>query len=191
MEKRLGDFRWAVVDLDGTLFDSKKLFRKVLKLLAFLGLGFDSSGDNSSFENLAYRFFERIEGKNPRLFKGAREFLEKLKNSNVKILISTGSKLAIAERELDYAGVDFFEIILGREIPKKEHLLSFTKELNISLERFASDTFFIGDQLFDMKLAKKYGIHGIGITNTVNRRRLIEAGAEKVVESFKQLIELI
>jgi phosphoglycolate phosphatase-like HAD superfamily hydrolase len=197
----------VILDLDGTIFDSKKVYRKVLKRAlnsssdSFLSQFYFSTleencsksilGLREKLDNLIYVFFEQIDVQKPKMFKGAKEFLEKLNESNIKIFASTGSTIGKAERMMKKADIfKFFELVLGREIPKVKHICFFAKHLNMGVREFSHQAIYIGDEPMDMILAKRFGIYGIGITNTCSSQLLKKFGAEKIINNFKELIEI-
>ena len=201
------NFRFAIIDVDGTIFDNKKVYRKILKrvlnsnsdsfLSQFYFASLEGSRPGSIFwlrkklNNLTYAFFEKIDIKRPKIFKGARKFLEKLNESNIKIFASTGSTIERIKRMMKRAKIfSFFELILGREILKAEHICLFAKHLNMDVSEFSRQVIYIGDEPTDMILAKKFGAYGIGITNTFSSRLLREFGAKKIISDFKELINL-
>ena len=199
--------RSVILDIDGSVFDSKKIYRKILKRAlnsgpdSFLNQFYFSTleenrsksilGLRERLDNLIYVFFEQIDVRKPKMFKGVREFLEKLNESNIKIFASTGSTIGKAAKMMKKADISqFFELILGREIPKVKHISFFAKYLNMSVREFSRQAIYIGDEPIDMILAKRFGIYGIGITNTFSSQLLEKFGAEKIVNNFKELIEL-
>lgn len=203
----LKNFRFAIFDVDGTLFDSEKRYRQILRRVlnstpnSFLSQLYFSSLEESrsgsifglrkKLNNLTYAFFEAIDSKRPKLFKGAREFLEKLSEDNIKIFASSGSTIERTERMMKRAGIlKFFELVLGREIPKARHIPIFAKHLKMNLAKFSFDAFYLGDEPGDMVVAKRLGVYGIGINNTFNAELLRKFGAKKVVTNFEELAEL-
>lgn len=200
--------KFVVLDIDGTLINSKKFYRRTLKKVL-------NSNHNFFFRQfylailkeehcqklvlalweklniLIYEIFDKLE-KSPPLFRGVRQFLEKLSENEVKVFASTaGSKSLKVKQKLEKLEIlDFFEKVLGREIAKAEHTYLFAKYLNMDVREFSRHAIYVGDEPMDMILAKKFGIYGIGITNTFSDRMLREFGAKRVVANFEELIEL-
>lgn len=203
----LKDSRFVIVDIDGTLFDSEKRYRKILRKVlnsnpnSFLSQFYFATlegnrpgsifGLREKLNNLTYVFFEKIDTKRPELFRGAREFLEKLREDEIKIFASTGSTIKRAERMMKGAKIfSFFELVLGRELPKAKHISIFANHLGLSIAKFSFNALYLGDEPIDMILAKRFGIYRIGITNTFDAEMLKKFGAEKVINNFEELIEL-
>jgi len=204
----LNELKIVIFDADGTLAKSRKFYRRALKKILDLS-------SNSLLRQfyltilqeeycpkivltlwkklnfLIYEISEKLEGP-PRLFKGVREFLEKLSENQVKMFVSTtGSKSLRAEQKLQKLGIlNFFEKVSGREFSKEEAIISFARHLGIEYSKFCKEAFFISDGLEDMLLAQRLGICGIGITNTFSSRMLKKFGAKEVVSSFGELINL-
>jgi len=201
--------KFVIFDADGTLIDSREFYRGVLKKISDL----NSSSLLRKFyltilqkefcpklvlilwkklNIFIYEISEKLEGP-PRLFKGVREFLEKLSENQVKMFVSTsGSKSLRIEQKLERLGIlDFFEKVSGREFSKEEAIVSFAKHLGIEQSKFCKKAVFVSDGLEDMRLARRLGIRVIiGITNTFSARMLKKFGAEKVINNFKELAEL-
>ena len=190
---------FAVFDIEGTLLNNKKLYRKIrkelfdLKIHSLLSrLYFKVFRGSCKVDGLIYDFFEGIDEKNPKLFNGVRPVLENFSERRIKLFASTGSKVLKAKEKLEQAGIlGFFELVLGREIPKAGHIPLFACHLRVTLEEFSSKAVYIGDEPKDMFLAKRFGLYAIGVTNTVSERILKEAGADEVVENFEELMKFI
>ncbi|TFB09099.1 HAD family phosphatase [Candidatus Atribacteria bacterium MT.SAG.1] len=199
--------KFVIFDADGTLIESREFCRCFLKKILDLS-------SNSLLRQfyltilqeeycpklvlilwkklniLIYEISEKLEGP-PRLFKGVREFLEKLSENQVKMFVSTaGSKSLKIEQKLEKLGIlDFFELALGREFSKKEHISLFAKYLGIEQSKFCKEVFLISDGLEDMRLAR-LDIYTLGITNTFDAEMLKKFGAKKVITDFKKLTKL-
>jgi phosphoglycolate phosphatase-like HAD superfamily hydrolase len=204
----MNERKYVIFDADGTLEKSREFFRRVLRKILDLS-------SNSLLRQfyltilqekycpklvltlwkklnfLIYEISEKLEGP-PRLFKGVREFLEKLSENQVKMFVSTtGSKSLRAEQKLEKLGIlNFFAMVSGREFSKEEAIISFAKHLGIEQSKFCKEAFFVSDGLEDMLLAQRLGIYGIGITNTFNSELLKRFGAKKIIDNFEELIEL-
>jgi len=195
------NFKFVILDVDGTIFDSKKKYRKILKWMSDLGFNFllnrfySSMLDNNyskslyilkkKIYNLIYIFFERINIEKPRTFKGVKTFLKELKRKKIKIFASTNSSVIDTEEKMKQSDIfKFFELILGRESYKVNHISLFAKYLNIDLKEFCSQAIYIGDGPIDIMLAKRNGIYSIGITNTIGNKLLKELGANKIIDKI-------
>lgn len=199
---------FVIFDIDRTLLNNKEIYGWILKRVLnsnpnsfFSKFYFTSLKENclsskiglrEKLDNLVYNFFQGIDLKRPKMFKGAKEFLYLLREDGVKIFGSTRSDNLRTKRALEKVGVfDFFELILGREFPKAKHISIFANYVGMSLARFSFKTFLIGDELGDMILGKGSKLlEVIGFTSTLNAELLVKYGADKTVSNFGELIDL-
>lgn len=195
-------FKFAVLDIDRTLLDIKKFWKVVLNLIQYFDSDFLNWCYQNAFEenrgrvklrvkrridSIIYDFLELVDIQAPRVFEGTLEILQEFKRNRIKIFGTSGSRKA--RRGLEQVGaLDFFELMLGREIPKAKHIPLFAGYLGLSLDQFADKALYIGDEVEDMFLAKRYGLYGIGITNTLNSEMLRKVGAQKIINSLEELI---
>ena len=204
----LDKLEFLIFDADGTLIESRDFYRGVLKKISdlssnsllhqfYLTILQEEFCPKSvlilwkKLNILIYEISEKLEGP-PKLFKGVREFLEKLSEDRVKIFVSTaGSKSLIIEQKLERLGIlNFFEKVSGREFSKEEAIISFAEYLGIEQSKFCKKAVFVSDGLEDMLLTQQLGIYGIGITSTFNAKMLKKFGAKKIINNFEELIEL-
>jgi len=194
----------VVFDIDGTLLDSQKLLRWILeKCLGsnpdsfFSQLYFISLEENPSksvfgvMNSLTYNLFDRIDSKRPKMFKGAKEFLEQLRKNEVKIFGSTRSSSFRMKRILEELQIfEFFELVLGKEFPKTKHIPIFAEHLGLNINEFSSNACLFGDEIGDMIFAERFGLREIvAIINTFSAQMLKKFGAKKVIRSFEELME--
>lgn len=191
----LKDFRFAVFDVDGTLLDTKKFYRWMLKrVLERESIRALKENNHSLFgirkktiAPILYLFFERLD-RRPRLFNRVPEVLEVLFEKQIKMFATTKSKSENIKKKLNQTGIlGFFEMLAGREIPKSKHIPLFAKHANKSLRDFCSQAFYVGDEPEDMIIGARYGLHRIGITNTLSSEMLKEAGAQEVIDKLSYL----
>jgi len=194
----------VVFDIDGTLLDSQKFLRWILEKC--LGSNHDSFFSQIYFmsleenppksvlgliNSLTYNLFDRIDSKRPKMFEGTKEFLEQLRENEVKIFGSTRSSSFRMKRILKELQIfEFFELILGKEFPKTKHIPIFADYLGVNINEFSSNAYLFGDEIGDMVLAERFGLYGIGITNTFSRPVLEKFGARKTITNFKELTKL-
>lgn len=197
-----------IFDADGTLMEGREFCRRLLKKI----LDLNSNSLLRQFyltilqekycpklvlilwkklNILIYEISEKIE-RPPRLFEGVREFLEKMSENEVKMFVSTaGSKSLRIEQKLQKLGIlNFFDMVLGREFTKEEHISLFAEHLGIKQNKFCKETLLISDGLEDMYLAWRLKIYPIGISSTFDAFLLKKFGAKKVFVNFKELAEL-
>lgn len=203
---KLKEFDLAIVDFDGTLVDSEKLYRFLLRKFLFSNhllfkLYFGTFRKNiadlqvcsqGEFKNFVYSLAEFIETKKPIFFKGVKDFLTELKRRRIKIFLTTRSSTRRTKRILkDNKLFYFFELILPGEIPKREHLYIIKKYNRLSARQFSKRAFYLGDEPMDMYLAKQHHLFGVGITNTFNSPVLKKYGAKLTIANIKKLTKII
>lgn len=140
-------------------------------------------------ENLR-TFFDLVNGQDYPLIEGAREAIEKVYEKGFQLFISTGSETRKTEERLEKAGLlKYFTLVFGSsEIEKgPEHIKSFARHSNVSLEDFARKSFLLGDGPADMRLAKACKMRALGVAHTFDSARLIEAGADVVFEKIREV----
>jgi phosphoglycolate phosphatase-like HAD superfamily hydrolase len=141
-------------------------------------------------ERLIFTIYESLDGNSPELFEGTREVLWQLREEGIELFLSSGSKSSSTKIRLEKAGLDeFFTLVVGSELPKREHIPYLAQSLGLSLEDFASQAFLIGDGWIDMVSGIHYGLYSIGITNTLSPDLLRRAGAKEVISSLREFLE--
>jgi len=124
------------------------------------------------------------------LFEGAKEVLLKLKQKGILLFATTGSKTEKAISMLKRAGIlEFFTLIIGSELPKKEHFKLFAQRVNLPLDDFCKKTFLVSDGPVDLNLAAKNRIYGVGLASTFKSEYLFRSGAKQVISNLKELIQ--
>ena len=219
------NYRFGVIDVDGTLLDSKRLHRKVIRVCSQLSDRFDFLSQHdflyavssctlfsyscqrlpflkgckkclsvaARLDRLVLEFFNiiDIDSKGSRLFPGTREVLESLLAEGMELFATTVSQTKKTEERLKNAGIlEFFTLVLGEDVlSKSEHVPYFAQHLGSNLRDFAPQSFYLGDSVHDMRLAKLSGLYGIGITNTVDAETLLRAGARGVITEWQELLK--
>lgn len=126
-------------------------------------------------------------------FEGVTETIEKMANEGVVLFISTGSQTQKTKERLAQAGLlDYFSLVYGSsEIEKgPRHIEAFAEHYDLSLGEFSQQSFFFGDGPGDMKIAKMCKMQAIGVTNTFDKKYLLDAGADIVVDKINDLLPL-
>lgn len=201
-------YEFGVIDMDGTVLDSKKLHRKIIKVVSLLnhpGLLYVVSSCtpfSNFFRQLPFKNSEKLGLKLDRIifdlfeitdkkvvvYEGAREALKELYQNGMKLFATTVSRTERTKKILRELELQLFELVLGADIlPKQEHISYFANYLGLTLEEFARKAFYLGDSTYDMIFASKYYIHGIGITNTLDGQSLIRAGAKTIIGGWQEL----
>lgn len=123
------------------------------------------------------------------LFSKARETLQKIHEMGLTLFASSGSRTDELTKLFRENGLPPFGLILGsEELPKGDgHIHAFAKRMNLSVQEFSRLAVFIGDGPSDMRLAKKFGILGIGVTTTTTAEVLLKAGASETISLLSEL----
>ena len=136
-------------------------------------------------DNLMCVFFEKIDIQTPEIFQEMRTFLKRLNQRKIKIFASTNSSVIKTEEKMKQTDIlKFFELVLGRESSKINHVSLFAKHLNMDLKEFCDKTIYVGDEPIDILLAKKNKIYSIGVTNTIGNELLKKFGPDKIVKNI-------
>jgi len=182
----------VIFDMDGTLLDSKKditisinYIRELHHSLPPLSEAYVVKAINMDNRNLPKLFYETETYyekdrevfevhyatqciKNPYLYDGIKETLNRLVESNVKISVATNAPTIFAQRMLTHLGVaDMFDMIIGAD---KVALSKPNPEMiNIILEHYKFDktkhlAWMIGDSSKDIEGANNAGIHSLFAT---------------------------
>lgn len=135
-------------------------------------------------------FFDYVNSREFPLIEGAREAIENTFEKGFTLFISTGSETKKTQERLEKAGLlKFFSLVFGSsEIDKgPQHIMSFARHSNVSLEDFAKRAFMLGDGPGDMKLAKACDMRAVGVAHTFQPQHLFDAGADMVLAKIKDM----
>ena len=85
----------------------------------------------------------------------------------------------------------YFSVVYGSSEVEKgpEHISSFAKFSEVSMEDFAKRSFLLGDGPGDMKLAKSCQMKAVGVAHTFDRDYLFKAGADVVFDRVGEIGE--
>ncbi|MDR2751195.1 MAG: HAD family hydrolase, partial [Clostridiales bacterium] len=136
------------------------------------------------------------------MLAGTSEFLESLKNHNVKLYLASGTDHCDMSKEAELLGLSHcFDLILGA--PEREASCSKEAVMRRLIEKESlcpSELAVIGDGKVEIALAVEYGAYPLGVAsdelaregiNPAKRSRLINAGAAAVIGDFKELDEIL
>jgi phosphoglycolate phosphatase len=127
-------------------------------------------------------------------FGGVHEMLEELKGRDKELFLVTARNEVIAKKMMDDHNLSgFFTWVRGEqegELPDgKAHMIAEVL-LKFSLAR--EDCVMVGDRSYDMEAALANSIQAIGVTYGYgSREELIDAGAQKLVDSIMDLEETL
>ena len=155
------------------------------------------SFDESVISKLNEDFFVRRENlkswQEAKVFPEAKDVFALLYNKGIKIFLTSGSQTEGIAESMEQFGLDkYIHFMMGGcVIPKgPKHIEKFAKLAGLPVKEFSSRSFYCGDGARDMEIAKMFGIYAIGVAQTVGREKLLEAGADAVVDRIGEVVEL-
>ena len=125
------------------------------------------------------------------MFPGATILLRKLHVREIHLYLSSWSSQKMVKKRLFMDNISsLFRLSLGSSTVAKgtAHLEIFARTAGVSLDTFCAKAFFCGDMQIDMEIAKSHGMYGIGVAGTITAEKLIEAGADRVINSIDELL---
>ncbi|MBP5159590.1 MAG: HAD family hydrolase [Lachnospiraceae bacterium] len=211
-------YKLAIFDFDGTLADTRKAIvlskQETMRRLglevadeetcaATIGMasydGFRSVFPGESDETIrqcvkTYRqiFDSFVETHAPVLFEGVEEVLHKLADDGVKLAVASSRNLASLNDLLGKLGIrGLFEAVYGAE--STEHLKPDPEPVESLLKLFGTDpkeVLVVGDMPLDISMGRGAGAVTCGVTfGNADRRSLLEAGADRVIDRFDELLD--
>lgn len=215
--KSLKNKKFVICDVDGTIFDRMPFYTEVFveicnqngipKDLArelyiatagdviFLQFekAFEKTGITCTAEIIqqcGHDFWTGAKAAPVVLFPNARETLETLRKKGLLLFASSGSRTDELRKIFAEYALPPFELILGSEkLPKGgEHIHAFARKAGLTVQEFSDLAVFVGDGPSDMRLAKQFGIFGIGVTTTTTVEALLNAGASETISSLSEII---
>jgi len=127
------------------------------------------------------------------LFEGVVDTLDRLAAKNVTLGVATGKSLRGLRMVLEHHGLrDRFSTLQTADFhPSKPHpsmIETAMKETGAA----AGATWLVGDTSFDMEMATAAGVRPIGVSWGYHpRSRLMETGAELVIDRFEHILDLM
>lgn len=128
-------------------------------------------------------------------YEGMEELLYKLKKAGKVIITATSKPEVFARRILEYFHLDqYFDDICGASMDEarssKEAVIRYALDKNGITE--LSQVVMVGDRCYDIEGAKLVGLASLGVLfGFGSREELMEAGADRVVETVEELYEAI
>jgi phosphoglycolate phosphatase len=126
------------------------------------------------------------------LFKGVESVLQSLKESGHSLAIATGKSRRGLNRVFGSSSLQQYFLYSRcadetKSKPDPLMLIELLTEAGIE----ASDAVMIGDTTYDIKMAVNAGVKSIGVSYGVHSsEQLIDAGAERVIDRFDELLGL-
>ena len=212
----------VIFDFDGVIADSEMLhlraFNKVLggcgvaiskadyygdylgltdidlfKLLAERGILKADAGPIEELAEKKTRLFEELARSESTIIEGVADFLQMLRDNDVRMAICSGALRGEIEMVLERAGLrEFFEIIVSAEQvergkPEPDGFVMALKKLNDkgSEPLSAGQCVVIEDSHWGLLAARAAGMHTVAVTNSYDAEQL--SMAEKIVTHLCEL----
>jgi phosphoglycolate phosphatase len=197
-------------DFDGVIVDSLELYEEIARRCLeeiekpiikdredFLSLFNDNfyeamrqkGVDVGAFNRAVERLIPQVDYSRVVPFFDLIPVLEKLRNENILVIISSNSLAAIKTIISKYRFDQYFKEILGADF-----MFSKIDKINYAVEKWnfsREDTYFIGDTLGDMKEAKMAGVKTVGVTwGWHPRERIGKAAADFLFDAPDELLVL-
>jgi len=209
------NLKGVVLDLDGTLINSLKVYDEVhKKVLERYGINLDGSLDNfgmpleeiiyniirkynlsisiedlkKEFENIIVNeYIEKIKF-NP----GAKQILNYFKDKKYKMAIFTSNTRRLTTEILKHLHIDnLFDVIITSDDvkqtkPDPEGYIKIVRGFLL----LPNEILAIEDSIYGVIAAKRAGINVIGVASGINKKReLLSAGATMVFKNLKELYD--
>lgn len=152
-----------------------------------------SQGIRADIEDCCTQFWEQLQHEKANPFPGTVSLITQVHRRGGAQYITTGSKTTHATARIEEMGLlSYFSLILGQGdgLDKGLQHLQLFKEHSHDIE-FAKQAVYLGDGPKDIQYAREYGIIPIGITTTLSRQKMEDAGARYVIASLDQFLPLL
>ena len=130
------------------------------------------------------------------MYDGVLELMESLKQKGYKLALATSKPEIYATRVIENKGIlpyiDYVGAATADEKTRatKEAVIEYV--LDLCEEKDRSKILMVGDRHFDINGAKAYGLDSVGVTfGYGSRRELADAGADYIVDSMRELNNLL
>ena len=208
----------VIFDFDGTLVDSESLYTKalinvanemnVLKGVDFKSLtGYQTKDIDNILKKEGYHIpdnlfkeaevrFHKIMETDLETFDGVMETLERFKD--LDMVIASNSNIEYVKKHSDMKGISkyikgyscFNEKLRAKPEPDLFlYAFELLKGYNSDLKK--DDVIIFEDSLAGIEAAKKAGIKSIAITNSYNKKELMDKGAYIVVDKINEVFNYI
>jgi pyrophosphatase PpaX len=198
--------------MDGTLVDSREIILGAFKhVLEEFGQTFDEAPVSPNIGRLLVHTYSDLlpeediekvtdlhrswQAENKHLLKGYHgltEFLQALKDKNLKLGLFTSATRSRTELAFDGLGISgyFDAVVCGDEVtnpkPDKEGIVKLAEKMDVPLD----NVIMVGDAVHDIMSGKNAGVETIGITHGFGTKQALEAaGVDHIVSDLKELMQ--
>ena len=130
---------------------------------------------------------------NTRIYIGVRDTLELLKAQNIKLYLVTNKREIPTLRLLKILKLEYFLVVVSPDI-NKDKKMNKTEMIAYLMKKEkinAAEALYAGDTVTDIQSAHANGLKVAAVTYGYNtKERLVKAGAEFIIDSFRGLLEI-
>jgi len=139
---------------------------------------------------LAYREYYRAAEDEPELYPGVHDTLQALRQRGYWLGVVTGKSMTGLLRVLDAFDLqDYFYVLRTADCCNSKPHPAMVLECMAEMGVEATQTFVVGDALFDIQMANAAGVRSLGVSFGVSGSdELDHAGAGVVVDDFSDLL---
>ena len=210
-------FKYGVFDKDGVIIDSNPLFHEKFNQVLEEQYGEtipyeEYSLVGNDFPKFMSRYIKDFSGierfldafhplsidvsDEAGLYPDLIDVLKKLQSlGDLELFITSSSYQEAVDRMIHVHGIgEYFELARGNRgepVDKREHFGEFAQHNNTDVETFAKHAFLVEDLPHGIEVAKSLGAFAIGITTTLTANELKAAGADVVIDSHQELLDII
>lgn len=207
----------AIFDVDGTLLDSmdrwstsgelylkslghcpeanigKKFFKMTMDMVAeYILENYEVNKEKEEIKKEINDGMESFYREDVIMKPGAREYLEKLKGMNVKMVIATSTDRQLIEAALTKFNLHgyFQEVLTCSEVGKSKSYPDIFLAASKVLGEEINDTYVFEDGLYSIKTAKSLGYKIVGVYDRVSQeeQESIEKLSDRYILDFLQLL---
>ncbi len=149
-------------------------------------------------QDLVRQFWTALYNERFELFPSTFDVLTQLLGAGYNLAVSSGSSPEAVASKLRYTRIDaFFSLVLGtdydthRLMKGPDHIQAVQNHFKLSDSQFKTSTLLVGDGLYDMQLARQFGLKAVGISRNGNEQELAAAGANLLIQDIRELLTLL
>ncbi len=213
------EIKYIVTDLNGTLIDAMPAYTRIFSDILRRRAGLDSPEIAKYSANAAGtpwdeqfaavleknhlpkdaaaqmvdEFCSLADKEKYSLYPGAEDLLKFFREKGYKVYATSASGTGTMIRRIYEMGIlPYVDFLLGFDVCKKspKHIVMLAEKERLPLGDFTSHAVYFGDGPGDMRLAQAVGIFAVAVAQTVGRDRLLEAGADLVIDRIGEALSI-